>query len=223
MGNSYLPGKEADLRDFLQEFSAGVTAHAVALGLDSSTATALASLVTSFENAYQLAKEKATRTSVTIDLKNRAKAAVIADVRALARRINDNPAVTSDMKIALGLHPRDVTPTPIPAPQTRPVLSVIYVSAGEVWLKIVDETGVRKPFGVLGAEVFAFAGDNPPAEMADFESKGLFTRRTVKLSFKPTDVGKLITIGARWYTARGLTGAFGQSIVARTFGGAIAA
>lgn len=114
MGQSWLPLKDADLLSFMQNMSAKITATPTDFGLQAADATALAALLTSYEDALAAASDPATRTPVSVTAKD------VAEARSLAKRIQATPTVTPDQKSSLGLPIHKTTVTPIPAPLLNP-------------------------------------------------------------------------------------------------------
>ena len=58
------------------------------------------------------------RSPLNIELKSTAKANLLANLRMLAKIIQNSPTTTNAMRIELGLPQRGATPTPVPAPGT---------------------------------------------------------------------------------------------------------
>src|SRR6185295_7131238 len=80
-----------------------------------------------------------TRTQATVMTKNLQKTAVLSVVRGYAATIRANRAVSNELKIGLGLHVADTTPTPVPAPTTMPVLSIAKMEQVYQDIKATDE------------------------------------------------------------------------------------
>ena len=217
----YLPTREAELLTWSQNYSATLTAAPTTYGLIAGDATALSSLVTAFTNAYSEASDPNTRTKPKIVAKDLAKAQLIASLRSLSQRIQNNPAVTSEHKAELGLPIWDREPSPQPPPSTRPVLSLVAAAGNLQLLRVVDETtptSKAKPEGVAGVEVYAWIGPNPPAELSQWQSKGLFTRSSFEISYTSEDAAKQATLMARWYNAKGEYGPASEPITALVAG-----
>src|SRR3954464_8842092 len=102
MPGNWFTTTDAGLLTFAEDMSAKITATPTAFGLVAGDATTLAGFVTSYSTNYNLAKDPATRSKITIEQKDQAKALLIADIRVLGRRIQANPSVTNAQKLSLG-------------------------------------------------------------------------------------------------------------------------
>jgi hypothetical protein len=217
----YLPTREAELLPYSQNYSATLTASPATYGVLPADATALSSLVTGFANAYTEASDPNTRTKPKIVAKDLAKAQLIASLRSLSQRIQNNPAVSAEKKSELGLPIWDREPSTVPAPSTRPVISLVAAAGNLQLLRVVDETtptSKAKPEGVAGVEIYAWIGETPPAELSQWQSKGLFTRSSFEISYTSEDAAKQATLMARWYNAKGEYGPVSEPITALVAG-----
>src|SRR4051812_866584 len=107
MSKDWIKRKEAELVTQAEDMSAAISADPTDFALLPADATALASDVTNWVNKYNLAKDPATRTPLTVEDKNVAKAAVIARMRSLGARVRSNSAVSNALKMSIGLHIAD--------------------------------------------------------------------------------------------------------------------
>jgi hypothetical protein len=198
------------------QFSAYITAHTVALGLVAGDATTLASNVTNFDSALAIAQNDSTRTKVTVAEKDTAKAVLVADMRTLGRRLQANPNVTDAQKDALGMPVHDTGHSPVPAPITRPVVSLIGVAQWDVAVRAVDETtplSRAKPAGAVALQYYSWVGtEQAPEDLEQWRFEGIATKSDFVISYNLADAGKPITIVARWMTRKGLVGPTSQPI-----------
>ena len=206
------PLRDADLASFSQTFSAMISDSPTTYGLEAADATALATLVTSFINAYDLARSAATRTASKITLKNQAKTALLAAERALIARIRAFPGITDALLQDLDLPIHDRQPTPTPAPWTKPTIAVLGMDRGRILIRLGDETLTdtrAKPEGAVGAEIYSYVaplGTILPTDLDEWRHEGLATRNRFEIDYKASDAGKVGTIVARWINRRGQTG-----------------
>ena len=210
MAKDWIKSKEAEFVTQAQDFSAKISAAPTTYGLVAADATALASDVTAFVSAYNLAVDPATRTKVTVEDKDTKKAVLIARMRSYGRRIQANPAVTNAQKVELGLNIRAFPPTPAPVPGTRPVGTVVSSYGRSVKMRIADETTPSKrskPANVSEAEVFTFVGDEPPADIFGWTYQGQASKTAFDVTF-PASVasGAKVWICCRWCNRRGEAG-----------------
>src|SRR4051794_25789475 len=124
----FIPTKDADLKPFAVNMSAKITLAPTTYGLVAGDATALATLVTGFSSAYDVAVNPTTRTKGTVAAKDTARTILVADIRSLARRIQATPSVTAQQKTDLGLPIHDAVPSPTPVPATRPIVNILQIA-----------------------------------------------------------------------------------------------
>jgi hypothetical protein len=221
MGTSWLPLNDAGLLAFVQPFSTKIAATPTAFGLTAADATTLTGLVTGYQTALATATDPSTRTPVSVTAKEVAKASLVAETRSLAKRVQANPAVTPEQKTDLGLPIHKTTNTPIPAPVTKPVLTVAAISAGRsVTIKLADESSTNKrakPYGVDGAEVYSYVpadGEAPPTDLERWRFEGIATRSTFDILYNGEDVNKTSYICAAWFNPRGESGPASDKVTA---------
>jgi hypothetical protein len=210
----FIPKREDEFVIWATNLSQGITAGPVALGLLAADATALATLLTSFVNAKDLCDDPATKTPVAQTNKAVAKAALTADIRSLAKRIQANPSVTAGQKTALGLPIHNATPSPTPVPATAPQVSIASFRLGAIEIGIVDELTPNKkarPVGTIGAEVYSFViqpgqTGGAPDDLEQWRFEGLATKNVFTIGYNSVDGGKEVVIVARWINRKGEAG-----------------
>lgn len=209
------PTKDMAFNTYCTNFGGKLSAAPTTYGLVAADATAFAALVTSYTNALNTATNPTTRTKTAVTNKNVAKAQLLASLRILAKRIQANPAVTAGMKTDLGLPIHQTIPSPIPAPDAAPLVSIVTYGNRAVTLRIgdsVDTNRRAKPAGVDGAEVYCYVGTTPPASLADWRFAGQAKRQDFTIEFTAADVGKTVYFAARWFNPRGEPGPLSATI-----------
>lgn len=223
MAKDWIKSKQSELVAQCQDVSAKITAAPASYSLLPADAVALAALVTAFVTAYGLWADPATKTAVVTEQKNLAKDNLIALMRSYGRRISANPNISDDLKVGLGLNIRD-NPSPVPAPSSKPVLTVLSVSERTVRLKIADENTPNKrakPAGATEYEIFTHAGDSAPADISLWTYQGQGTKATVDVTVADSVAsGSVVWIIARWCSRRGLPGPKGSPVNAVVVGNA---
>jgi hypothetical protein len=218
----WIKKKEAELVTQAEDMSAAISAAVADFGLLPADATALASDVTSWVNAYDLAKDVATRTPLTIEDKDVKKAAVIARMRSVGGRVRANPTVSNALKMSIGLHIADKNPTANPAPGTKPVTTVVRSEGRTVRCRIADELTPnlrRKPEFVTEYEVFTFVGETAPADLAAWSYQGQGTRNVFDVTLPNTVAsGAKVWIVTRWCNRRGVAGPAADPVAAIVVG-----
>ncbi|MEA2710003.1 MAG: hypothetical protein QOF78_2604 [Phycisphaerales bacterium] len=219
----WIKAKEAQLVTQCQDVSGKISAAASDYDLTVPEAAALASDTSAFVSAYEAATDPATKTKVTVELKRLAKVALVARMREYGQRIQANKSISSALKIGLGLNPRDVEPTPIENPVTAPVVSVRSAFNWTIDCRLADSLTPNKrarPFGVAGAKIFIFIGEEPPAELSAWKFEGLSTRSAFSVVLPAsTAPGAKVWICAAWYSPRGASGPVSSAVSAYCVGG----
>lgn len=206
---SYIPTKQEDLATWATNFSALLTASPTTYGLAAGDASVVASAVGAYTTALTAALDPGTRTQVTVNTKDAARANLLAIVRPFAVNISNNPGVATNDKIDIGVNPRTNSPTPVPAPSTVPLLTFIAATPGQHTLRAADQNTPDtrgKPFGVIAMQLYAFVGTTVPTGPEDATFLGVYTKQPIGVNFIPADAGKKAYYWARWQTRTGLTG-----------------
>lgn len=209
MPDPYLPPRDNALRDWLDNFSTLISASPATYGLVAADATAIASVVNDFGDALTIAVNPTTRTVPSVADKDAKKAAALQIVRPYAIQIRNNLGVSNEDKAGLGLTLVDPGKTPIPAPSTNPILSIIGATPGAHTLRFADANTPDKrgkPFGASGLEVWRVIGTTPVMTPDGALFMGMVTRQPFASAFNAADNGKTCTYFARWSTQKGLTG-----------------
>jgi hypothetical protein len=202
------PEGDQDLLVFSNHFSTRITATPTAFGLVAGDATSFAALLSDYSTRLGVANDPTTRTRGTIAGKNTSKAALLAKARILCKVVSAFPPLTPAQRADLGLNPRDVSPTPIPPPATRPIVTVD--PAGRI--RLADEaapTRRARPAGTVGAIVVTRildAAAPAPLGLSDTHFAALVTRDRHTLAIPEASNGKLLYVFAQWVNARGQAG-----------------
>lgn len=206
MARDFLPSREGDLVTWLNNFQAKINSAPTSYGLTAAMATANGTLTTSFINSLNIARAEATRSPMNITLKNTAKRAVIDNVRMLARLVQGTPTVTPAQKQDLGLNPRDVIPSPIPAPGSAPQLTIVSVNGHLVRVRLSDPANPSRrgiPDGINGAIVMSYVGETAPTDPSLYKMEGPVSRTTVDVLFPNTlAAGTTVWLTAVWFNER---------------------
>jgi hypothetical protein len=131
--------------------------------------------------------------------------------------LQNNPAVSDETRVEMGLPILDKTPTRPPVPTTRPILQVDTSQRLQHILSWRDETtvtGKAKPKGVRGAQIWNFVGPTPPADPAEFQFVALDTKTPYLLEYEASDAGKLASYVMRWENTRGEFGPWSETVSA---------
>jgi hypothetical protein len=209
MSGSYLPVREALLAAWAVNFSTLLTATPADFGLLAPDAVTVAGVVNDFSAALTAATNPATRTSITIDAKDTAKAAMVNVLRRYAMRIKMDETVADEDKLAIGVGIRDFVPTPIAAPVTFPMVNVAAAGPLTHELRFADNLtpdSRAKPAGAIGMQLFRSVGVVPPGTPLAAQFLSFVTKQPYTSSFVAGDLGKTAYYYARWQTRTGLVG-----------------
>jgi len=171
--------------------------------------TELQGLTTSFLNAQSAVANPEARSGILIQARDEAQTNYYEFARPLYTRIQANPEISNENKVAAGVHVKDSTPTPTPIPQYAPKLSIVRVDGNVVQLRVEDsQVGSKtKPFGVKGASIYTFVGETPPDANGGWTLFGQSTRADFDLEFPGTlAAGTKVWIFATWFNTRNLQG-----------------
>lgn len=215
MPSSYIPTQDAQALAWMQTFASGIAASPATYQLQASDATAIDNAVDAFASAYGVAVDPATRTPVTVNLKDTARNAAEQICRQYALGIKFNAGISDADKIAIGVRPINPNRTPISAPGTSPLLNVIASTPGSQALRFADSMtpdSPAKPFGaselLLFVAITAEAVDDP----GQAEFYGKFTKNPIAVSFAASDNGKQATYFARWVSRKGDMGPWSSPV-----------
>ena len=219
MANPNPPTRDDALLAWLNNFVTVATPTPSSFGLSAADITGLTPLVATFSSTLATAQNPSTKTQTTVALKDSAKAAVLADVRYLIKRVNGASSVTTAQKISLGITIKSA-PSVIPPPSTRPIAAIFDVVGRTVTARLSDEatpTKRKKPAGVSEAEIFSYisttANPNPPSDLTKWTYQGQASKTEFDVTF-PLDTapGTQVWICARWCNRRGEAGPVSDSV-----------
>jgi hypothetical protein len=205
---SYIPAPDSQFSIWLQNFSALLTDSPTTYGLQTADAIIVAGVTTSWLTAFGLSSDPSTRTSVTVAAKDAARASAEAVVRPYAVAISLNSAVTNGEKVAIGVTVRSNIPTPIPAPVTPAVITLLGANPLTMQLQIraVGSSNKAKPQGCIAIEVARSVGTVAATDPNQLAIVGQYGKTPLIQNFQAEDQGKIVTYAARFRTRSGPAG-----------------
>ena len=204
---SFLPTKDTTLLAWSLNFSTRITATPTAYGLVAADATAYSALHTAFGTALA-ACDPDERNKITTAAKNSARLALKTSARLLAKRVDGTATVTDAQKLELGLNVR-AQPSPIPAPDSAPVIEIVSMMSRTVKIKLksADSADRGKPAGVHGAAIFTYVGTTPPTTEGAWHFEGNTNRTVIDVEFADSvPSGATIWFTAMWFNPRSQSG-----------------
>lgn len=212
---------DSGFRDWSNNFAARLVAEPLVYGVTAAQAAAFQALATAYDTAYTVAKTPETRTHPAILAKNTAKAAASRSARLLIAIVRAVEGITNEQLADVGLPPR-TAPTISPIPSTVPVIEVTSAKYRTVSIRIHDsvKSGRGKPAHVVGAALFSYVGDTPPANPAAYKFEGNLTRTTANVVFADSvPDGTTVWFCAFWFNSRGESGAASEPVSTSLPGG----
>jgi hypothetical protein len=207
----YLPQKDAEIVAWSDNFSVQVSANAAKWEIPEAEVKALTTAKNAFATLHSQV-DSPNRTPVIVAEKNTARKELIGIIRTLVDFRLKNPVITDAQRIALGLHVRDTTHTPVPVPATRPELYIDVLDVRRLSINFHDQgSGSKaKPYGVNGAVIGFAILDTPPADPGALNRSVLATHTPYTLEFTEEERGKTVYIALRWQNEKGEKGPWGE-------------
>ena len=211
MGNgvNYIPQKDGNFDTWFQQFSVYLSANYAALGVDLPTANNIAANYATWTAAYSASIGGSTRGPATVSAKNAARAAATVNIRIVAQLVNNNPTVTDDQRVALGITVRKTTKTPVPAPTTSPLLTFIAATPLSHTLRFADQSTPASralPFGAIALELHVYISATPPPPDAPATRVLTATKNPLGVTFLTANAGLNAYYKGYWRTRTGLLG-----------------
>ncbi len=215
MAADYIPGADGEFDAWQQNFVTYASANAAALGLDPMVdIPPLTSAQTTWGTDYPAHATAQAAAESARQAKDTARQAFERVIRPLVQRLQASADVDDTERAALGITVRDTTPTPAPAPTTRPVVTV---DSGQRLLQVIhfsDElspTRKAKPKGAMGAEVWVKVGDPAPVDESELTFLALDTRTPYTAKYVGADANKVAHYMLRWVNTRGQKGPWSET------------
>jgi hypothetical protein len=208
----YIPGPDASFQAWQANFVTYANANLAALGLtaaDMAPITAAQAAWASAFPAHIAAKQAAQAAKQT---KDEARAAYLAVIRPLVRRLQASPQVSDAEKAALGITVRQ-EPGPIGPPMTAPIVSIECGNRLQHVLRFVDSatpTRKAKPAGVIGVEIWNKVGTTPPSNESELRFVAVDTNSPYVMNFPVADGGKTNYVWMRWVSPTGERGPWSE-------------
>lgn len=204
---SYIPAKDADLSNWMLNFSTLISASPATYGLLSSDASLIAAQNAAFQAAYALVTSPSTKTAATVSSKNTAKVTALAVIRPYAQTISLNPGVASSDKTAVGVNPRTSTPSIITPPTSNPILSVQSAANLSLILRYRDSAASpsvkAKPYGVTACRISAMVSATPVTDPTTLPFCVQATKSPLTITRASGDAGKQLYMAAQWVIRTG--------------------
>jgi hypothetical protein len=216
----YIPAADAEFHAWQQNFVSVANANLAGLGLVAGDMTPITAAQTTWGTTYPAHVTAAAAATSARTAKDGARAAYVALLRSLVRRLQASPQVDDAERAALGITVPDPGSTPVGPPTSRPVVAIECAGRLRHTLNFTDEgtpTRKAKPAGVLGAEVWVNVqaiGQPTPTDPATFTFVALDTRTPFPMEFDAADGGKNANYLLRWVSTTGEKGPWSETATA---------
>lgn len=207
--NDFIPAKDADLLSWGDNYVTLITAAPTSYGLVAGDATAATTAYNAFAAALATATTPGTRTTPAVAAKDTARATFVALVRLQVQQIQATPTVTDEQKADLAITIRVETRTPIPAPTTRPIQTVVRSNGPVLDFRLNDEETPDTrafPNGVTLCQIFMSTAETPPASTASMTLLATVGRAVNVLNVGGVAVADTMYFRSRWINRRGQPG-----------------
>ncbi|XAM00108.1 hypothetical protein OT109_01720 [Phycisphaeraceae bacterium D3-23] len=224
MSKNFLPAKEGALLSWAQSFSAFLTADPTNFGCTIEEAASIEAATTAFAASYAVVQDPVTRSPANIETKNDDKKALVALIRPLVKRIQGWEGITNAKRAKLQINIPDVDPTPVPVPETAPVIQFESVVGNRVTLRLRDADSTRRgrPAYVTGATVFSYVGNTAPGDISAWKFEGNI-KDTVTIIDIPSTVapGSKVFFTGFWRNNRDESGPAAAPVSTNVQGGSV--
>jgi hypothetical protein len=203
----YLPKKDAELVPWGENFTAHVTEKASDWGIPYDEVVVLQALLNTYKVIHARA-DSPEKNAIIVAEKNTARKALVDKIQGLVDFRLRNPIITDGERVAMGLHIRDTTHTPIPVPSTHPKLTLQAVDYCRMRADFQDagSTSKAKPYGVNGAVIIYAVLDTPPSGREALSRSVLATRTPHFFEFTLEERGKTVYMAICWQNEKGQKG-----------------
>lgn len=208
----YIPASDTDFNSWSTNFVTYTAANLAALGLVAADLTPITMAQAVWGPSLSGHVTAKAAAQAATQSKDEARAAFVAAIRPLVRRLQASPLVNDAERAALGITvPSE--PAPIGPPTTYPIVSVEQGNRLQHTLRFVDSaTPLRraKPAGVTGVQIWNKIGGEPPANETELRFVAVDTRTPATLDFPISDGGKTVYYWLRWVSPTGEVGPWSE-------------
>jgi hypothetical protein len=209
---NYIPRPDGDFSAWATNYYDAVKDWWLAQGLKESDLLPLQQALNIWISAYPSHIAAQAAAEGARQAKDAARAALEKQIRPITNFVQGYPATTNAARAEMGITVRDTSPSPAPAPTSRPLALVESGQRLTHQLRLVDEstpTRRARPKGIQRAEVFVALtppGQPAPSNPHEYRYIGSVTRGETTLSFDVEKGGMQAHYLSRWVSTSGATG-----------------
>lgn len=221
--SDYIPRPDGDFDMWQKNFVTYAAANAAALGLLPADITLLTTKQTAWTTSLASHVTASNAAKAACEKKDESRDSFEETFRADVRRIQANPAVTDEQRLALGITVKDElhTMTAAKAAATRPLAVIDTSERLRHTIKFYDEATPNrraKPDGVMGAEIWVKIGDPAPTDGSQCVFVALDTASPYVLDFDGAKANQKAYYMLRWVTTQGAKGPWSETVLATIVG-----
>ena len=212
----YIPGPDASFQAWQSNFVTYANANLAALGLVAADMAPITAAQTTWTTAFPAHVAAVAAAKAAKQTKDEARAAYVAAIRPLVRRLQASAVVSDAEKASLGITVAQ-TPGPIGPPTTAPICTIECGNRLQQTLRFVDSatpTRKAKPAGALGVEIWNKVGTTPPTGENDLRFVAVDTNAPYVMNFDSADGGKTNYVWMRWVSPTGERGPWSEQAAA---------
>ena len=219
-GEHYMPRPDGNFSAWANHYYEAVKKFYEEQSFDPDLLTPLQKALATWNAQYPAHVRAQAAAEAARQAKDAARAALEKEVRPVTNFVQGYPKTTNADRAEMGITVRDTSPTPAPAPSSRPLALVESGQRLTHQLRLVDEstpTRRARPAGVLGAEVWVklVEADQPaPTDPAALTFLTMTTKPSFRAEFKAGEGGKTAVSMARWVNTRGEKGPWSEVTMA---------
>jgi len=214
MSQDWFPQADADISPWLTNFINVALSQLVPTHLTAAELAPVQGALDAWNDSYSNLMTAQAQAQAARTAKDGKRDDILEVLRPFVKIIQAKPAVTDEMRAALGITVRSTSRTAAGAPTTRPVVTVDTSQSLRHTITFVDEltpTSRAKPDGVSGCEIWVKVGDAPSGP-SDLTYLALDTRSPYVAEYDDDDAGKIAHYRLRWLSTRGETGPWSQVV-----------
>jgi hypothetical protein len=208
----YMPGPDASFQAWQSNFVTYANANLAALGLTAADMATITSAQSGWATTFPAHVAAVNAAKAAKQTRDEARAAYVAAIRPLVRRLQASAVVSDAEKASLGITVAQ-TPGPIGPPTTAPICTIECGNRPQHVLRFVDSatpTRKAKPAGVLGVEIWNKVGTTPPTGENDRRFVAVDTNTPYVMNFDSADGGKTNYVWMRWVSPTGERGPWSE-------------
>jgi hypothetical protein len=214
--SNYIPRPDGNFAAWANHYYDAVEKWYSVQGFDKELLAALKKALDTWQSLYPAHVTAQQRAEGARQAKDQARAELEREIRPVTNFVQGYPKTTNADRAEIGITVRDTSPSPAPAPTSRPLALVESPARLTHQLRLVDEstpTRRARPAGVLGAEVWVklVDADQPaPTDPAALTFLTMTTKPSFRAEFKAGEGGKTAVYMARWVNTRGEKGPWSE-------------